>query len=45
MERMVEGKHTGFMRKITVKREQWKADGTRVIPMAEVVKEAAVIQS
>ena len=40
MEITVEGTHTGFMRKITGKRAQQRADRTWFIPAAEEVKEA-----
>ena len=44
MDRMVEGTHTGFMRKIKGKRVWRKTDRTWVIPREEVVLEAVRTQ-
>ena len=45
MDRTVEGIPTGFLRHTMGKQVWWKSDGTWVTPRAEVVREAAVIQS
>ena len=45
MERMVDGTQTGSMIQITGKQVRRKADGARVIPKAEVVREAVGNQS